>query len=169
MSSNCSFHGKKPLLFGCPGDEAHQAPLYYLAFAGWQRLVDLPARAPFRGPGVPVPFLLGPSINKDYFCTTARRIFGFFSGFLLPNVLLGALTVFFTALAIRLVSSNPWTPVVGASIVAFLPKFVFLSSSVTNDNLVNLLGAVLTFVALRFVRIPAGGVWQRSGCSSDCC
>ena len=29
----------------CSGTEAHQAPLYYLVFAGWQRLLGVPARA----------------------------------------------------------------------------------------------------------------------------
>ncbi len=43
----------------------------------------------------------------------------------------------------------------GASIVAFLPRFVFLSSFVTNDNLVDLLGAVLTLTALQYARAPS--------------
>src|ERR1700722_19127645 len=39
--------------------------------------------------------------------------------------------------------------------VAFLPRFVFLSSFVTNDNLVNLLGAVLAVTALRYLMVPS--------------
>ena len=72
----------------------------------------------------------------------------------LPNVLLGALTVLFAFFTVREASSDPWTPVVGAALVAFLPRFVFISSFVTNDNLVNLLGAILAFVSLRYVREP---------------
>lgn len=41
-----------------------------------------------------------------------------------------------------------------ASIIGFLPRFFFLSAFVTNDNLVNLLGAILTFVALRYLVSP---------------
>jgi hypothetical protein len=70
-------------------------------------------------------------------------------------VFLGALTVFFTFFAVRLFTSDRWTPVVGAAIVAFLPRFVFLSSFVTNDNLVDLLGAILTVVALRYARVSS--------------
>ena len=36
-----------------------------------------------------------------------------------------------------------------ASIIGFLPTFVFLSAFVTNDNLVDLLGALLAFAAFR--------------------
>ena len=36
-----------------------------------------------------------------------------------------------------------------------MPHFVFLSAFVTNDNLVNLLGALLAFVALRYVITPS--------------
>ena len=35
-------------LLQCSGDEAQQAPLYYLLFAGWQRLVGQAARPPLR-------------------------------------------------------------------------------------------------------------------------
>ena len=40
-------------------------------------------------------------------------------------------------------------------LIAFMPHFVFLSAFVTNDNLVNLLGALLAFVALRYVITPS--------------
>jgi 4-amino-4-deoxy-L-arabinose transferase-like glycosyltransferase len=40
-------------------------------------------------------------------------------------------------------------------VVAFLPRFVFLSSFVTNDNLVNLFGAILTLVGLQYVQRPS--------------
>jgi hypothetical protein len=73
----------------------------------------------------------------------------------LPNVLLGALTVFLTYLAIRLITADVWTPVVAASMVAFLPRFVFLSSFVTNDNLVDLLGALFVLLALRYTTGPS--------------
>ena len=73
----------------------------------------------------------------------------------LPNVLLGALTVLLTFFAVRTVTSDRWTPVVAAAIVATTPRFVFLSAFVTNDNLANFLGALLTLLALRFVVSPS--------------
>ena len=160
MESSCQFTVQKPLgLFDCQGDEAHQAPLYYLAFAGWQRLVDLPARAPYKGQQVPAPST-GPIHQQGVFLhhsSADQADHRFLLWLRIPNVLLGALTVLFTFFAVRQVSTDPWTPVVGASFVAFLPRFVFLTSFVTNDNLVDLLGAVLTFVALRYARSPGRG------------
>jgi len=38
-------------------------------------------------------------------------------------------------LAARIIAKDPWTPVVAAAIIGFLPRFVFLSAFVTNDNL----------------------------------
>jgi hypothetical protein len=158
MTSDCSYErGVVPLL-SCSGDEAHQAPLYYLALAGWQRLVGLPARAPYKGQGGEVSlFSHPPFFQHGYFLHHTSADHRFLLWLRIPNVLLGALTVLFAFFAVRLVSTDPWTPVVGASFVAFLPRFVFLTSFVTNDNLVDLLGAVLTFVALRYARVPGRG------------
>jgi 4-amino-4-deoxy-L-arabinose transferase-like glycosyltransferase len=75
----------------------------------------------------------------------------------LGNVLLGAATVVMTFLAARLVARDQWTPVIAAAFVAFIPRFVFLSAFVTNDNLVIFLGAALTFCALRFCRDSTTG------------
>jgi 4-amino-4-deoxy-L-arabinose transferase-like glycosyltransferase len=143
---NCELIGKS---FQCVGTEAHQAPLYYLLLASWQRVMGVPAQAPPKQATT----LPGP---HGLFRHHSSAELHFLLWLRLPNVLLGALTVLVTYFAVRLVSSDPWTPVVGASIVAFLPRFVFLSSFVTNDNLVNLLGAILTVVALRYVRRPSG-------------
>jgi hypothetical protein len=134
----------------CSGTEAHQAPLYYLVLAGWQRLVGVPARATYHGQSRLFDAQQGTFLHHS---NADRR---FLLWLRLPNVLLGALTVLVTFFAVRVVSSDPWTPVVGASIVAFLPRFVFLSAFVTNDNLVDLLGAALVLVALRFTRRPTG-------------
>jgi hypothetical protein len=156
MNSKCRFSLNKPLLLGCSGDEAHQAPLYYLVFAGWQRVVGLPNRVPYQGQEVDVSYLgLGPNRQGGFFSHHNPEDLRFLLWLRLPNVFMGALTVLFAFFAVRLLSNDPWTPVVGASMVAFLPRFVFLSSFVTNDNLVTLLGAVLTFAALRYTRMPS--------------
>jgi hypothetical protein len=129
------------------GTEAHQPPLYYLLMAGWQRLVGVPARAPNPGPEE---FDFSHGIFQHHTAADHR----FLLWLRLPNVALGALTILFTFLAVRIVTPDPWTPVMAASIIGFLPRFVFLSAFVTNDNLVNLLGAVLAFVTLRYLASP---------------
>ena len=118
------------------GTEAHQPPLYYLTLAGFQWLLRAPTQAPqqlsylFSGPNSLLMLL---------------RVL---------NIVLGALTVWFTFLAARIITTDQWTPVVAASTIGFVPRFMFLSAFVTNDNLVNLLGAILTFVALRYTVSP---------------
>ena len=149
MNSHCytNYFARGLPQVNCAGNEAHQAPLYYLVFAVWQRLVGLPARAPVVVPPAP------DGQNGGFLHLSSDH--RFLLWLRLPNVFLGALTVFFTFFAVRLVTSDRWTPVVGASIVAFLPRFVFLSSFVTNDNLVDLLGAILTVAALRYARVSS--------------
>jgi 4-amino-4-deoxy-L-arabinose transferase-like glycosyltransferase len=68
------------------------------------------------------------------------------------NILLGAATIVISFLAARVVSRDRWTPVIAAAIVAALPSFIFHAGYVNNDNLVNLLGGLLTLCALTFVR-----------------
>lgn len=134
------------------GTEAHQAPLYYLLLAGWQRVVGEPVQPPLA-----VPTHLGPGAYGFHGETLTKHSASdhrFLLWLRLPNVLLGALTVFLTYLAIRLITADIWTPVVAASMVAFLPRFVFLSSFVTNDNLVDLFGALFVLLALRYATGP---------------
>lgn len=148
MSSTCKGSAG---LFSCSGDEAQQGPLYYLVMAGWQKLVDVPAHAPFRGQ-------LNPGIffgSKEWFKHHSAADHKFLLWLRLPNLILGVLTVLFAYLSIRLITRDPWTPVVAAMLVAFLPRFVFLSPFVTNDNLVDLLGAVVVFLSLRYAKVPS--------------
>jgi hypothetical protein len=138
-------------ILSCNGDEPQQAPLYYMLMAGWQRLVGLQVEPP-------------PTNQLDLTSDKAREEFflhhpdhGFLIWLRLPNVILGAATVLMAFFATRLATRDIWTPVIAAALVAFLPGFVFHSAFVTNDNLVNLLGAVLTFCALRFIRDLSSG------------
>jgi Dolichyl-phosphate-mannose-protein mannosyltransferase len=150
MNAPCNAKYQGISLTTCSGDEAQQAPLYYLLFAGWQKVVGLPARAPYRGQAN---FLDGEKTGA--FLHHSPADLRFLLWLRLPNVVLGALTVLFTFFAVRLATPDAWTPVIAAALVAFMPRFVFLSSFVTNDNLVDLLGAVLVFLALRFSRAPS--------------
>jgi len=146
MRSNC----QPP----CSGNEAQQGPLYYLVMAGWQKLADVPAHAPFRGQ-LNLGIFFG---GKEWFEHHSAADLRFLLWLRLPNVILGMLTVLFAYFSVRLITTDPWTPVVAASLVAFLPRFVFLSSFVTNDNLVDLLGAVLVFLSLRYAKAPS--LWR---------
>jgi Dolichyl-phosphate-mannose-protein mannosyltransferase len=128
--------------------EVQQPPLYYLLLAGFQRLAGQPAQA-FRLPPSSFPFVKG-GVYAHHPSAQNR----FLRLLRLPNVLLGLLTVLLTFLTARLVSTDPWTPVVAAAFVAFLPRFVFVSAFVTNDNLVNTLGAALAYSAVRFFVSP---------------
>ena len=132
------------------GDEAQQAPLYYLVFAGWQKIIGQPVQAPFnQAIALPV------RAHAERYARHSAAAHRFLLWLRLPNVLLGALTVLLAYLALRLVTADVWTPVIAASLVAFLPRFVFLSSFVTNDNLVNVLGALLVFLAVRYALFPS--------------
>jgi hypothetical protein len=46
-------------------------------------------------------------------------------------------TVLLTAVIARQLTSDPWTPVVAGAVVAGVPKFLFISGVVNNDNLTN--------------------------------
>jgi hypothetical protein len=128
--------------------ELHQPPLYYLLLAGFQRLVGEPARAVKPGPGAFPYFANGRYQHHG----SAQSRFLLLLRF--ANVCLGLLTIMFTFLTARLLSRDRWTPVIAAAIVAFMPKFVFLSPFVENDNLVNILGAALAYAAVRCTIFP---------------
>ncbi|HUF85647.1 MAG TPA: phospholipid carrier-dependent glycosyltransferase, partial [Acidimicrobiia bacterium] len=66
----------------------------------------------------------------------------------LPSVGLGLAAVLLTAVVAGLVSRDRWTPVVAAAICALVPKFVFVSGTVNNDNLANALGALVCVAAV---------------------
>jgi 4-amino-4-deoxy-L-arabinose transferase-like glycosyltransferase len=130
------------------GDEAHQPPLYYLTLAGWQTVTRQPTSvvAPQRGRAVigTVPTFGHdePAESRDHRLLLWLRI---------PNVLLGAVVVLLAAAAARRLSTDPWTPVVAAAVVATVPRFVFLSAGVTNDNLATTLGAALTLLTVIYL------------------
>ena len=141
-------------LLQCSGDEAQQAPLYYFLFAGWQRIIDQPALPPFNTRHVTVnpAFFAGKS---GVFLHHSAADLRFLLWLRLPNIVLGALTVLLTFFTVRLITIDHWTPLVAASFVAFLPRMLFLWPFVTNDNLVNLFGALFAYVALRYALAPS--------------
>jgi hypothetical protein len=75
-----------------------------------------------------------------------------------PSIALGVVTILLTFACARRLSKDPWTPVLAATIVAGVPRFVFLSAVINNDNLVDALGALLAFLAIYWVtKPPASG------------
>jgi 4-amino-4-deoxy-L-arabinose transferase-like glycosyltransferase len=148
-------------LLQCSGNEVEQPPLYYLVMAGWQKVVGLAPRAPLVdqvNPGI----YFG---RGESFLVHSQADHTFLLWLRLPNVLFGALTILAVFFAAKLVSRDPWTPVVAAAAIAAFPQFVFRSAFVTNDNLVNFLGAVLVYLALRFTLKPS---WQRMAWVGAC-
>jgi hypothetical protein len=135
-------------------NELHQPPLYYLLLAAYQRLIGLHSRAVDPGPAS----FLSLDARRGLYLHHSSSDHRFVLYLRFPNVLLGILTMCLTFLAARLISSDPWTPVIAAAIVAFVPRFVFISSFVTNDNLVNTLGAGLAYAGVRAAR-PPGRLW----------
>ena len=131
--------------------ELHQPPLYYALLAGFQRVAGRPVEPVTPGPvnfGFVRPFRHGfykhHSAEQHRFLLLLR----------LPNVVLGLAAILLTFLTARAISGDAWTPAIAAAIVAFVPRFVFLSAFVTNDNLVNALGAALAYCTVRCVRAP---------------
>ena len=143
IPTNFRAHHTPGLLIG-PGFavELHQPPLYYLLLAGWQRLSGQPPRPVNPGPArlfTPSGLYLHHSAADHRFLLLLR----------FPNIVLGLLTIWLTFLTARLLSRGTWVPVLAAAIVAFMPRFVFVSAFVTNDNLVNTLGAGVAYAAVR--------------------
>jgi 4-amino-4-deoxy-L-arabinose transferase-like glycosyltransferase len=137
------------------GYAAHQPPLYYLGLSAWQKVWGEPVRRP---PSVaPTLFFLERGVFKHH-TTRDSADHRFVLLLRLSSVLLGALTVLFAAATVRRLSSDPWTPAVAAAVVAGVPRFVFLSGVLNNDNLANALGGLLTLLAVVFVvRAPDAG------------
>ncbi|MCE5257536.1 MAG: DUF2142 domain-containing protein [Chloroflexi bacterium] len=79
----------------------------------------------------------------------------------LVSVLLGAGSVLCTFLIGRAVwPRRPWLALGGAALLAFNPMFLFISASVSNDNLVTLLCTLAFWLLLRLLkRPPVFGRW----------
>ncbi len=146
MQSDC--HRAGHVFVHCTGLEAGQPPLYYLVMAGWQDLVGVSYHPPYLGATthawLPIEFFVHHTSADHRFLLWLR----------LPNIALGALTVLVTFVIARDLARDAVTPIAAAAVVATLPRFVFLSAFVTNDNLVILLGALLLLAGLRFARRP---------------
>lgn len=133
------------------GYAPHQPPLYYLLLAGVQKVFG-------RSSALPAPQAGDPILANGLFSHEQPQE-GQDKSLLLilraPSILLGALTIFISALIARKLAEDDWVGVAAAATVGFLPKFVFSSSFVNNDVLATTLGAAATYFAL--------SLWRESG------
>ncbi|MBP7686680.1 MAG: glycosyltransferase family 39 protein [Thermoflexales bacterium] len=139
--------------------EFHQPPLYYALNA----LIAAPL------PAEPVTLPInsfwntqpGPPLNdsKNLYLHTAAEDWPFQGGVLTVHVLrllsivLGAITLFIVNGLLREVFAQRTGLRLGAlAVAAFNPQFIFISASINNDNLANLLGAAMIAWSVRVVR-----------------
>jgi 4-amino-4-deoxy-L-arabinose transferase-like glycosyltransferase len=134
------------------GFESHQAPLYYLMLAGYQKLMRLPVKLPDGQ--------LGPVADNQQHGNYLHNVpqDGSDQRWLdllrLPSIVFGLLAICFTFVAARRISNDPWTPVVAAALIASVPRFIFLSGVVNNDNLSDVLGAGGLALAVGLLAAP---------------
>jgi 4-amino-4-deoxy-L-arabinose transferase-like glycosyltransferase len=69
----------------------------------------------------------------------------------LTGIVFGVITVVCAFAFTRLMTDDPWTPVLAALVVAFLPKFAFLSGVINNDNLATALASVATVLVALYI------------------
>lgn len=87
--------------------------------------------------------------------TLAVHIVRFFS------IILGACTIIVTYhLALEIFPDRPDIAMCATAVTAFLPMFVFISASVNNDNLANLLGNLLMLSIVRLLKSDENPHWK---------
>jgi 4-amino-4-deoxy-L-arabinose transferase-like glycosyltransferase len=146
--------------------EGSQPPLYYVIAAGLTAWVDgsdyeqVAVRNPFAKLGIPgTPDNINTTRHPPqewaiwHGTHLAVRIIRLFS------ILLGGLTVFCTAQLAWVVTRNRWVAVLSAAFVAFNPMFLFIASSVNNDNLLISLSTLTLWWVLAGESVPT---WRKT-------
>ncbi|MCY3780895.1 MAG: glycosyltransferase family 39 protein [Chloroflexi bacterium] len=142
------------------GQEASQPPLYYLLMAAvWNAFdsSDFEARylpSPFIVVGDPL--LLGNKnlvIYKQVYPPDLRGSSLALYVIRLLGLGMGAVTVGAVVQSARVVVPNRRSvPLLAGALTAFNPQFLFISASVSNDNLINMLAALITWQTLVMLR-----------------
>lgn len=135
------------------GTETHQPPAYYIALSVWHRALGPEPRDPApQGKGLAALTESSGIFQHDYagHDDDERQV----RLLRLPSIACGIATILLAFACARHLTRDPWTPVVAAATVAFVPRFVFLSGAINNDNLVNALGALLAFLLVHWVTKP---------------
>ena len=119
------------------GVESHQAPLYYYVAAGWQELLQIPSFTPNAAPANASPNWGGAQlfyISHDYTSRQSQQAVWVHELRLL-SILLGVITVVAAyATAWLLLRQTAFATAVAAT-VALWPKFLVVTTAVTNSTL----------------------------------
>ena len=144
--------------------EGSQPPLYYALAALVTRPVNTGRALDYLWPNphrnIGNPFQPG---NKNYMVHTPREAWPYRS---LPlavhlgrwfSLLLATATVLVTYLIVRDLSPDrPYLRLSVAATVAFIPQFAFISASVSNDNMINLIATLAIWQMIRLVLYDNG-------------
>jgi hypothetical protein len=133
--------------------ESHQPPLYYLALAGWQKALGIPAFNPYLldksswegGDPVGLIFSHDYDANQHSQAILLRKL-------RLLSVIIGLVTVLLCYRTAELAFDRQDIAVSAAGFVAFLPKFNVISAVVTNDGLAVMLSALGLMLLLFYLR-----------------
>lgn len=137
--------------------EANQPPLYYVLVAPFAAGLDLSDAARIR---------LNPHMgwvnDPSGILATAHLLdegWPYHGAFLaahrlrLLSALLGALTIVLTYAIAREATQDHWLALLAATLLAFLPGFLFASATIDNDALANVLGAALLLIVVAAPRL----------------
>lgn len=143
--------GSLPRVSLINGDESHQPPLFYLVGSAWQKLWGIP---PFELNlrGIPNPLTLPRPMLSHVYTQTQHRDAIRLHVLRLLSVVFGLGTVLLTYLAGLLATRRAAIGLAAAAFVAVLPKQLVVSSAVTNDSLVILLGTLSLVLLLGWLR-----------------
>ncbi len=159
-------HGELPVQTPDKLSEFHQPPLYYALTALVIGIIPAepftPVDDPFWGYDT---YRFGVD-NKVRFIHTAAEAFPYHGTFLAAHVArgvsiaLGALSVIVCYLVLREVFDRRAVALGAVAFVAFNPQFLFISSSISNDNLITYLGLLIVWLSIRTARF--GLTWRRT-------
>lgn len=127
------------------GYAPHQPPLYYLIAAGVQKALGRGAFsvAPQQGDATVANGQFGhdqPQERRDRALLLPLRLL---------SVVFSTLTIIVTQRLARRLGADQWSATAAAATVAFVPRYVFSASFVTNDGLATLLGAAATLLLVK--------------------
>jgi hypothetical protein len=141
--------GAPPRIAYANGIESHQPPFYYYVVAAWQELLRIDSFTPNSPGGSYGPY----TVSTNYDAEQERQA-GWVHEFRLPSTAFGLLTVLAAFATGWLLSGDVMFATALSAAVAFWPKFLVITSAITNSSLV---------VALCSAAVPAFIMWQRTG------
>jgi 4-amino-4-deoxy-L-arabinose transferase-like glycosyltransferase len=143
-----------PDLNRAPSHEAHQPPLYYLASAAliapvnrddFSQVFQVSADAGLNRRQNGVTTTVPTPLAGTALALQLMRLF---------STALGAMTIALVYAVANLVSRRAWAGLLASAILAFNPKFIYLSSIASNDVAVCCLAAVALWLSLRLLIRP---------------